>query len=140
MGGLEPPRPKATDFESVMSTNSITLALLFLLKLRCKNIAQSFAYMPQQEPHYSAVRGAYKYFFYFYGIIEVNWLFIIQGNAGWGGVHLCINRSDENTQIIVILRLLLVWQTIRFPKRQLVWSECCCEEKRCCRDKRRKPR
>ena len=26
VGGLEPPRPKATDFESVMSTNSITLA------------------------------------------------------------------------------------------------------------------
>ena len=29
MGGLEPPRPKATDFESVMSTNSITLASFF---------------------------------------------------------------------------------------------------------------
>ena len=26
VGGLEPPRPKATDFESVMSTNSITPA------------------------------------------------------------------------------------------------------------------
>ncbi len=27
VGGLEPPRPKARDFESLMSTNSITLAL-----------------------------------------------------------------------------------------------------------------
>ncbi len=27
VGGLEPPRPKASDFESLMSTNSITLAL-----------------------------------------------------------------------------------------------------------------
>ncbi len=27
VGGLEPPHPKATDFESVVSTNSTTLAL-----------------------------------------------------------------------------------------------------------------
>lgn len=31
VGGLEPPRPKATDFESVMSTNSITLASIVVL-------------------------------------------------------------------------------------------------------------
>ncbi len=30
MGGLEPPRPKATDFESVVYTNFTTLALLYL--------------------------------------------------------------------------------------------------------------
>lgn len=29
VGGLEPPHPKAGDFESPMSTNSITLALNF---------------------------------------------------------------------------------------------------------------
>ncbi len=32
VGGLEPPRPKATDFESVVYTNFTTLALLNLLK------------------------------------------------------------------------------------------------------------
>ena len=30
VGGFEPPHPKAGDFESPMSTNSITLALLFV--------------------------------------------------------------------------------------------------------------
>ena len=30
-GGLEPPRPKASDFESLMSTNSITSALTLTL-------------------------------------------------------------------------------------------------------------
>jgi hypothetical protein len=35
VGGLEPPHPKAGDFESPMSTNSIILALLKSINIQC---------------------------------------------------------------------------------------------------------